>query len=141
MKKTTGELLDLLKNTSTVSSYLESQSDQLTRQIPLSVYLQDILHEKAQSKSELIRRSGLDRSYVYDILSGKRSPSRDKVLALCFAVPLTAEETQKLLKITGYAPLYIRMERDSVIFFGLQHGLTLTDTNELLYEMNHPLLG
>lgn len=140
MKKTTGELLNLLKNTPTASSYLETISDQLTQQIPLSVYLHDVLHEKSQSKSELIRRSGLERSYVYDILSGKRSPSRDKVLALCFAVPLTAEETQKLLKITGYAPLYIRMERDSIIYFGLQHGLTLMDTNELLYEMNHPLL-
>ena len=140
MKKSTGELLELLKRTSVPSSFMENASKDLIRQIPLSKYLTQILDSHSLQKSELIRRSGLDRSYVYDILSGKRDPSRDKVLALCFAVPLSADETQKLLKTTGYAPLYVRLERDSIIFFGLQHGLPLAYTNELLYEMNYTLL-
>ena len=55
-------------------------------------------------------------------------------------LPLSDYEPQWHLKTTGYAPLYVRLERDSIIFFGLQHGLTLTDTNELLYEMNYALL-
>ncbi len=140
MKKTTGELLELLKKSSNASSYIEKASDDLIQQIPLSDYLSEILRTKQLTKSDVIRRSGLDRKYTYEFLSGKKNPSRDKVLAICFAIPLSADETQQLLKSTGYPALYARIERDSIILFALEHNLSLTDTNELLYEMNRPLL-
>lgn len=140
MKKTTGELLELLKKSPAAASYMEHAADDLIRQIPLSVYLTNLIEEKAMEKSRLIRLSGLDRGYVYDILAGKKNPSRDKVLALCFAMSLSAEDTQQLLKSTGYAPLYVRLERDSIILFGLEHGISLMETNELLFEMNYDVL-
>lgn len=140
MKKTTGELLELLKKSSNASSYIENATDDLIQQIPLSDYLSEIMDSKQISRSDIVHRSGLDRGYVYEILSGKKTPSRDKVLAICFAVPLSADETQQLLKSTGYPTLYARIERDSIILFALEHSLSLTDVNELLYEMNHPLL-
>lgn len=140
MKKTTGELLELLKKSSNASSYMEKASDDLIQQIPLSDYLSEILRTKQLIKSDVIRRSGLDRKYTYEFLSGKKNPSRDKVLAICFSIPLSADETQQLLKSTGYPALYARIERDSIILFALEHNLSLTDVNELLYEMNHPLL-
>lgn len=98
------------------------------------------MNSKQISKSDIIHRSGLERKYTYEILSGKKNPSRDKVLAICFAVPLSADETQQLLKSTGYPTLYARIERDSIILFALEHNLSLTDANELLYEMNYLLL-
>ena len=140
MKKTTEELLDLLKKSPSASSYMEQAADNLIHQIPLSEYLTKLIEEKNLKKGNLIRLSGLDKGYVYDILAGKKNPSRDKVLALCFALSLSADETQKLLKSTGYAPLYVRMERDSVILFGLEHTLSVMEVNELLYEMKHDLL-
>lgn len=140
MKKTTGELLELLKKSPAAASYMEHAADDLIRQIPLSVYLTNLIEEKAMEKSRLIRLSGLDRGYVYDILAGKKNPSRDKVLVLCFAMSLSAEDTQQLLKSTGYAPLYVRLERDSIILFGLEHGISLMETNELLFEMNYDVL-
>lgn len=140
MKKTTGELLELLKKSPAAASYMEHAADDLIRQIPLSVYLTNLIEEKAMEKSRLIRLSGLDRGYVYDILAGKKNPSRDKVLALCFAMSLSAEDTQQLLKSTGYAPLYVRLKRDSIILFGLEHGISLMETNELLFEMNYEVL-
>lgn len=140
MKKTTGELLELLKKSPAAASYMEHAANDLIQQIPLSVYLADLIEEKAMEKSRLIRLSGLDRGYVYDILAGKKNPSRDKVLALCFAMSLSAEEAQQLLKSTGYAPLYVRLERDSIILFALEHGISLIETNELLFEMNYEVL-
>lgn len=140
MKKTTGELLELLKKSPAATSFLEHAADDLMQQIPLSTYLTDLITEKAIEKSSLIRYSGLDRGYVYDILAGKKNPSRNKVLALCFALSLSADETQQLLKSTGYAPLYIRIQRDSIILFCLEHGTTLIEANELLYEMNYEVL-
>ncbi|WP_251494743.1 helix-turn-helix transcriptional regulator [Otoolea muris] len=140
MKKTTGELLELLKRSPNASSYINGASDDLIQPVPLSDYLARLILERHMKKSSLIRPSGLDRGYVYDILAGKKNPSRDKVLAICFAFPLSDAETQQLLKATGYAPLYARLGRDSVILFALQHSLSLIEANNLLYDMNYPIL-
>ncbi len=140
MKKSTGELLEILKKSADASTFMKDASDDLMQQISLAEYLCHLIDSKGLNKSEVIHRSGLDRGYGYDILSGKKTPARDKVLALCFAFPLSAEETQSLLKSTGYPPLYVRLERDGVILYALEHCLSLNDTNELLYEMNYAIL-
>jgi hypothetical protein len=140
MPKSTDELLNILKKSSSLSSFLNEQNYELTEQIPLSIYLNDLLTQKHLKKSDIIRLSGLDRGYAYDIFSGAKNPARDKILALCFAFRLTDVETQKLLKSTGYPPLYIKITRDSIILYALQHHLSLSDVNELLYEHYFPCL-
>lgn len=137
MKKTTEELLQLLKNTTNINDYLHQQKDSL-QTLELSKALEQLLTEKSISKSDCIHQSGLDRTYCYQIFSGIKRPSRDKLLALCFAMDLTAEETQALLKQTGYVMLYAKNERDSVILFSLYHKLTLTAANELLFDIGLP---
>ena len=57
------------------------------------------------------------------------------MLAICFTLKLSFEEIQNLLKATGYPILYAIIKRDSIIIFALQHNITLTDTNELLFSM------
>ncbi len=140
MKKTTGELLELLKNESTLEHYMETVSDNLIKQIPLSDCLNKLVEEKGLTKAEIISQSGLERKYAYQIFDGHKNPNRDRVLALCLAMRLTAEETQQLLKQTGYSPLYARLKLDSVILFCLQHSLSAMDANDLLYEIGEPLL-
>lgn len=140
MAKSTGELLDQLKKTSDFSAYTEQNSEDFIEQLPLHTYLSNILIQKYLKKSVVIHDSGLDRGYAYDIFSGSKQPSRDKLLALCFCMQLTVDEVQRLLNSTGYPQLYARIERDSVIIFALQHHASLSDTNELLFEMGYPLL-
>lgn len=140
MQKTTEELLKLLKKSSDISTFIDTNSEDLVENISLCNYLNQLLIQKELKKSDVIRQSGLDRKYCYEIFAGTKIPSRDKVLALCFALRLSESETTHLLKATGYALLYARIERDSIILFALQHRLSLTDTNELLYEMNQPCL-
>lgn len=50
MKKSTGELLELLKRTSAPSSFMKSASEDLIRQIPLSKYLNQILDSHSLQK-------------------------------------------------------------------------------------------
>ena len=140
MKRTTEELLAILKKSSDISTFIENNSEDLMENIPLCQYLEQILIRKNLKKSDVIRLSGLDRKYCYEIFAGTKSPSRDKVLALCFAVQLSDSETMQLLKSIGYPQLYARIERDSVILFALQHNLSLTDANELLFELNYPCI-
>lgn len=140
MKRTTEELLSILKKSSDISTFMENNSEDLMQTMPLCQYLAQILNQKNLKKSDVIRHSGLDRKYCYEIFAGTKSPSRDKVLALCFSAGLSEAETMHLLKSTGYPQLYARIERDSIILFALQHKLSLTDANELLFELNYPCL-
>lgn len=140
MNKTTGELLELLKKESSLKQYINTASDNLINQIPLSDRLNTLIKEKGLKKSDVIYRAGLDRSYAYQIFDGQKKPHCDRVLALCLAMGLGIEETQQLLKQTGYAPLYARLKPDSIILFALEHTLSTTEVNELLYEMGEPLL-
>ena len=141
MKKSTSELLEILKKSPDIPTYTDRVSGNLIEQLPLHTYLLKILEEKQLKRSDVAHASGLDRGYVYDIFAGKKTPSRDKLLALCFALRLSDVQVQRLLNSTGYAQLYPRIERDSIILFALGHHLSLLDANELLYEMNHqPLI-
>lgn len=99
-----------------------------------------LLTEKQLTKAEVIARSGIETHYAYQIFSGLKSPTRDKVLMLCVGFGLTVEETQQLLKITGYAQLYGKNERDNVILFGITKGLTMIEINDVLFEMGQELL-
>lgn len=140
MKKSTQELLDLLKKSPTLSTFMEQEEYNLTPEIPVFSYLLTLLEERGLTKSWLIRASGIDKSYAYDIFSGKKRPSRDKLLIFCFALGLSFDEVQRFFQVTSYPLLYAKLERDSVLIFALQHNLSLIDVNELLYEMNLELL-
>lgn len=140
MKKTTQELLEILKSSSNIDDYIEKQQNNFIH-VPLCEYLTHLLNEKSMSTGMLIQRSGLDRTYTYQILAGSKKPSRNKVLAICFSLELSFEETQMLLKATGYPILYARSERDSIIIFALHHNASITDVNELLYDFNYEILS
>ncbi|MDD6563931.1 MAG: hypothetical protein PUF08_02495 [Clostridiales bacterium] len=103
---------------------------------PISDYLNAVLCEKNLSKSEVIKKSNIQTNYAYQIFSGLKIPSRDKLIALCFGMGLTLGEAQTLLKYSGYAPLYPRIKRDSVIIDSLESGKSVILCNITLDELN-----
>lgn len=139
MKKSTEELLNILKNTPNLDTYLSQENENVVT-ISLADYLRNLCITKNISAAQCIKHSGLDRTYAYQIFSGAKHPVRDKVLALCFGFSLSFEETQSLLKATGYPILYAKNKRDSAIIFALQRNCSLTDANELLFEMGMELI-
>lgn len=107
----------------------------------LAGHLGALLSQKGMSRADVVRNSLLDRAYVYQIFSGERMPSRDKLIAIAFGLCLNEEETQKLLKLSGNRELYARDERDALILFSLQRGKSIFETNELLFSHNLAVLG
>lgn len=95
-------------------------------------YLDKLLNENAIAKASLIKLSGIDRTYGYQILSGKKYASRDKVLRLCIAGSFTLEETNRLLSLGSYPRLYSKDRRDSIIIFSLNKGFSTLNTDLLL---------
>ncbi|MCI8489649.1 MAG: XRE family transcriptional regulator [Lachnospiraceae bacterium] len=139
MKKTTEELLKTLQKTAEIDSFL-LEEDENFKTLPLHLYLDKVFAKSEITRSQCIRNSGLDRTYCYQIFSGQKLPSRDKVLALCFGLALGFEKTQLLLKSTGYPPLYPRNKRDSILIFALQRKHSILETNELLQDLGYELV-
>ena len=130
--KTTDELFNILKNES-INSYLKNNENELINN-PICKYLNMLIDEKNLVKADMIKKSNIQINYAYQILSGLKFPSRDKLIALCFGAELNIDETQTLLKYSGYAPLYPRNKRDSIIISSLKSHASVIDCNILLDE-------
>lgn len=104
----------------------------------LSIHLELLLDQKGLIKADVARDSELNSKYVYQIFSGERTPSRDKLIALAFGLHLTADEAQTLLKLARYRELYVR---DAIILYALQRGKNITETDTLLYTHGYEELA
>lgn len=128
----TEELAHEIKSETDIGDYLERNQEYMLAQ-SLSEHLNMLLAQKGISRADVARGSQLDRIYVYQIFSGKKMPSRDKLIAIAFGLKLSDEETQKMLKLSGNRELYARDERDAVILFALNREMSISDANELLF--------
>lgn len=138
-KKNTDELLKELKSTDSFQRYAEDNSDSF-QTTSLAEELSRIMKERNLKKSRVFRAAEISEIYGYQILSGTKRPDRGKVLQLSLSIGLSVDETQKLLKLGGYAPLYVRNEQDAAVIYGLTNGLSVLDVNGLLYEKGLSLL-
>lgn len=93
-----------------------------------------------RSNTELIRRSGIERSYFYQLMDGRRQPGRDKVILLGIAAGLRLQEVQRCLEIAGLGILYSRRRRDAILIFCIENQLPVEDTIELLEEFGERTL-
>ena len=133
-QRSTSELLEVLKSK---SSYVEAREELKKSQysVDLSGYLHSIAEGRNMKQSEIMRRSGLKKSYFYQLFDGKReNPSRDTLIQLGFGFGFTLDEMQDFLKHLSAAQLYPRISRDGVIIFAVQHGLDIIECDILLME-------
>ena len=92
------------------------------------------------SKITLAKRSGMSEIYLHQIFAGRRTPSRNRLLCLCYGLGATIEETQELLRLCGIAELYPKRKRDAIIYYGLLHRLDLFTINDRLFDENEDTL-
>lgn len=116
----------------------KNQENMLTA--TLSEYLSWQLYQKDLRVADVIRDSGLTKSYVHQIFNGEKKPSRDKLISIAFGLHLSADETQRMLKLGGCSELYPRVARDAAILFSIQHGMDIWETDKLLHDNGLPTL-
>lgn len=104
-------------------------------------YFKQIREDRDISKSKLIKLSGLDKTYGYQILDGKRKPTRDKILQLCFGAKLNIEETNRVLKLGNVSVLYSKDPRDVILIYAISNNFSLQETEEKLHEMGFETLS
>ena len=138
-KKSTTNLENELKSCDTLESFLKRNLDELST-ASLAEQIQTLIASKGLTRSGVVKASNLNEVYAYQIISGARRSSRDKLLCLCIAMKATLDETRELLVRGGFAPLYVRSQRDSIIIFAISHGETILELNNNMYDHGEPLL-
>lgn len=101
----------------------------------LAEYLQQMLEKKNLKRSRVVRMADLNETFGYQIFTGARNPSRDKVLQIAFAMALTLRETNRALVCAGVSALDPKCRRDAIIIFCVDHGCSLQKANEELYRL------
>ncbi len=97
-------------------------------------FLNEMLERKGLRRIDVVHAANLNETFGYQIFTGARRPSRDKVLALAFALGLDLHETQRLLSLADAGSLYSKNRRDAIIIFCIAHGYTLERADEELYR-------
>ncbi len=134
------ELEHEIKAATNIKDYFEKHgSHMLTYSLPEYLKLQ--LEQKGISRADVVRDSMLNRTYVYQIFDGRRMPSRNKLIAVAFGMHLSVEETQTMLKLSGYRNLYAKDARDAILLFALNQKKKVAETNELLFDHGLEVLG
>lgn len=103
--------------------------------VTLAEYLQCMLEGKHLKRSRVVRMADLNETFGYQIFTGQRNPSRDKVLQIALAMALTLRETNRALAAAGVNPLDPKCRRDAIIIFCVDHGCSLQKVNEELYRL------
>lgn len=102
--------------------------------------LNRLFQKRTLSKAALAKQSSMSEVYLHQVFAGRRTPSRSRLLCLCFGLSATLEETQELLKQCGLAQLYPKSRRDAIILYGIANGMNLFAVNDKLFAENEETL-
>lgn len=92
------------------------------------------LHEVA--KNHAVRDSRLNQTFAYQIISGSRHASRDKLVQLAFGMRLDVHEACELLERGGVNPLSPACRRDVVIAYCLHRGYDISTCDDYLWGLH-----
>lgn len=132
-QKKTDSLLLELKHTAQIEDYLSANRADL-RPERFTDAINRLFLAQGRSKSEVARAAGVSDIYLYQIFSGQRRPSRDRLVCICLGMRLGEEDTQQLLRCCGHSPLYAREPRDAILLHGILRGKTVQELNRLLLD-------
>ena len=138
-EKTTDDLSQELMSQPNLDQYI-TENEAYFADTDISAFLAGIYEKCGLSKAALARRSGMSEVYLHQVFSGRRKPSRDRLLCICLGLEATLDEVQKLLKQAGYAPLYPRRKREAIIAHGVVHHTPLREINDKLFIENEKTL-
>lgn len=104
--------------------------DMLNSDCRTSIYLMRLLDKYGWKTSAASEAAEMSTGYLGLIINGKNA-TRDMLIRVAIAIGATAEETDYLLKYSGYNPLYVRNKCDVIIWYGIskKEKLSIINTN------------
>ena len=101
--KNTDGLRQELMDSPDLTQFL-SQNEELFANKSVAELLTHLFEKKHISKAALAKQAGMSEIYLHQIFAGRRTPSRNRLLCLCYGLEASIEETQELLR----SPSFIR---------------------------------
>lgn len=138
-KKNTDDLRQELMDSPDLTQFLTRNQEHFVNE-NISDLLNQLFERKNISKAALAKQSGMSEIYLHQIFAGRRNPSRNRLLCLCFGLDATVEEAQELLRLCKMTQLYPKLKRDAIIYYGLQHKLGLYEINDRLFDADEETL-
>lgn len=135
MKKNTDDLRQEIQQSPNLEQFLTENQEEF-RSDTVAKSLSELCREKQISKATLAKRACMSEVYLHQIFSGRRNPSRNRLICLCFGFQTTLDETQTLLRLCGQAQLYPKDKRDAIIQHALLHNTPLVELNQTLFTYN-----
>lgn len=136
-EKLTEELLSELLDAPTIDDFVAKN---VLGHRKLGEYLEELLEQKGLKRSQVVHMANLNETFGYQIFTGQRNPSRNKVLQIAFAIALSLREANRALEAAGVSSLYSKDRRDAIIIFCLDRGCSLQKVNEELYRFGEETL-
>lgn len=134
MAKTTTELLKELKRQScSLPDYLSNHKDTFVNE-DIKAFWENIIESKNYSKSNIINKADFSYCYFYEVINGRKSPTKDKVVRLALAMKMTIDECQQALKVSGRSALHPKNRRDSILIYAIEQQMTVIQCNNLLVD-------
>ncbi len=130
----TKDLLEALEQSKSIENFISDYNNCFV-DISFKEYLDNMLTLYGLKKATVIKASQLSETYAYQIFSGLKNPSRDKLVALAVGMGLNLDECQKLLYLANVNVLYPKNRRDAVIIFGINKKLSIPEINDILFEV------
>lgn len=140
MNKRTEDLLNQLKlENITYGEYL-TENESCFIKNDFSNFWKKIIELSGMKKTDIINKADIGYTFFYDILKGKKHPSRDTLIRIFIALRLDIDICQEALRMYEWAALYPKIKRDSIILYCLAHNFSLQQTENLLETNNEKAL-
>ncbi len=134
--KTTAELLEQIQHFDIEEFKNAANFGSLT----IADYLNELLLKKHLQAKDIIIKLYMERSYTYQILKGRRKPTRTFLIRIAILCQLSLTETQRMLTIGQRQVLYPKNRFDAAVIYAIQNHLTEEELNKLLSDIGENTL-
>lgn len=140
MAKRTNDLMEELSGQDTdLDRYFEENPTSFIN-VDIKEFWKNAVDTSSKTKSDIINKADMSYCYFYDVINGRKIPSKDKIIRIVLAMNLSLDDCQEALKISGKSALYPRIKRDSILIYAINKGYSIYQTNDLLAEHGEEML-
>lgn len=100
----------------------------------IHILLNKHLMEKNVPHTDIIRALNIERSHGYQILNGRRVPTRDQLIKISLFLRLDFDEVQRILKTAKKDVLYARDMTDAKIIYSIEHDIGYEEACEFIWN-------
>lgn len=140
MAKRTNDLMEELSGQDTdLGRYFEENPTSFIN-VDIKEFWKNAVDTSSKTKSDIINKADMSYCYFYDVINGRKIPSKDKIIRIVLAMNLSLDDCQEALRISGKSALYPRIKRDSILIYAINKGYSIYQTNDLLAEHGEEML-